>query len=126
MHESVISTYGYVRSHHVGGCTVLAFHGEIDIAAALEIQPRLDAATSLPRCRVVIDLSGVDFLDASGLRLLCRARLRVTEGAGLLVLAAPPPRVVWLLRLTRLDGCFTVLPTLDEALRRAAGPVTTP
>ncbi|MFD0418703.1 STAS domain-containing protein [Streptomyces sp. NPDC127108] len=126
MQDSITSAYGYARSHRVGSCTVVAFHGDIDIAAALDITPRLDAATCLPRCRVVLDLSAVEFLDASGLRLLCRARRRVAERGGVLVLAVPPPRVLWLLRITRLTGFFTVLPTLDAALHHATRPAVTP
>ncbi len=57
--------------------TVLEFHGEIDIAAAAQITPYLDRATTRPGARVVIDLSGVAFFDCSGLRLLYRARSRV-------------------------------------------------
>ena len=64
----------HLRVHEDRGHTVLEFHGEIDIAAAVEIIPHLDAATGRPGARLVIDLSDVEFFDCSGLRLIYRAR----------------------------------------------------
>ncbi len=45
------------------GHTVLEFHGEIDIVAALEITPYLDAVTGHPEPRIVIDLRPVEFFE---------------------------------------------------------------
>lgn len=72
----------HLRVHEERGHTVLEFRGEIDIAAAAEIEPHLDRATADPDVRVVIDLSLVEFLDCSGLRLLYRARSRVLDRDG--------------------------------------------
>ncbi|MCZ9338210.1 STAS domain-containing protein, partial [Streptomyces sp. TRM76130] len=70
----------HLRVHEDRGYAVLEFHGEIDLAVADEIAPVLDRATGDPGARVVLDLSGVEFFDCSGLRLLVRARQRVLDG----------------------------------------------
>ncbi|POX47136.1 anti-anti-sigma factor [Streptomyces sp. Ru71] len=100
------------------GHTVLEFHGEIDIASAAEIAPHLDRATSGPTPRVVIDLSGVEFFDCSGLRLLYRARRRVLERDGRIRLVCTHPLTLRMLRLTGLSRLLPPQPTREAALDR--------
>ncbi|MFI6055046.1 STAS domain-containing protein [Streptomyces violascens] len=115
MHQGIAPSFGHIRIRRTDGWTVVTFHGEIDIASALTIGPRLDALTALPRCRVVLDLNAVGFLDASGLGLLCRARRRIAGRSGRLLLVCDRPHILRLLRLTCLDGAFTVLASLADA-----------
>ncbi|MEY9997338.1 anti-sigma B factor antagonist [Streptomyces sp. V4I8] len=122
MHQHTTPAFGHIRIHRADCCTVIAFHGEIDIAAAAAITPRLDAATAIPRCRIVLDLGGVEFIDACGLGLLCRARLRVMAGGGRLVLVCDHPRTLLLLQITGMDSVFTVTASMAEALDQCAGP----
>ncbi|MVO84915.1 anti-sigma factor antagonist [Streptomyces sp. p1417] len=110
----------HLRAYRTRGHTVLEFHGEIDIAAAQEIQPRLDRATEAPEALVVIDLTPSTFFDCSGLRLLCRARRRVVERCGQLVVVCPHPGTLRLLRLIRLFDVFRPYPSLEAALADAA------
>lgn len=110
----------HMRAYRAQGHTVLEFHGEIDIAAALEITPHLDRATQPREALVVIDLTPTTFFDCSGLRLLCRARSRVAGHRGQLLLVCPDPRTLALLRIVRLCDVFRPYPTLDAALADAA------
>ncbi|GAA0910167.1 anti-sigma factor antagonist [Streptomyces thermoalcalitolerans] len=96
--------------------TVLEFHGEIDIAAAAEIAPYLDRATARPGARVVIDLSGVDFFDCSGLRLLYRVRSQVLSQNGELRLVCTHPLTLRILKVTGLARLLPPQPTLEAAL----------
>jgi anti-anti-sigma factor len=110
---------GHIHSQQVSGITVIEFHGEIDIAAAQQILPDLDAATAAPGRTAVIDLTPVEFFDAYGLRLLCHADRRVTERQGWLLLVCPHPMILRILRAGNLIGWFTPLTTLEEALALA-------
>lgn len=116
----------YLRVHQDRGHTVLEFRGEIDIASAAEIVPHLDAATGVPDARVVIDLTRVEFFDCSGLRLLYRARHRVTDRNGQLSLVCVHPLTLRMLRITGLARLLPPCPTLDAALEQpeaTPGPV---
>nr|BFD81125.1 anti-sigma factor antagonist [Streptomyces sp. Xyl84] len=106
-----------VRRHR--GYTVLELHGEIDIASALRILPRLDRVTARPGARVVIDLSGVEFFDCSGLRLLHRARIRVLGQGGELLLVCAHPLTLRVLAVTGLSRHLPPRPTLDAAVDAA-------
>lgn len=92
--------------------TVIALDGELDIASTPSLRERLhselaDVALADPGPRVVLDLSGVTFCDASGLALLVDARRRTGPG-GTVVLDGPRPQLLRLLRVTGLDRVFTV------------------
>ncbi|MFI6932181.1 anti-sigma factor antagonist [Streptomyces sp. NPDC050287] len=108
----------HVRVHQDRGHTVLEFHGEIDIAAAMEIIPYLDRVTGRPEARLVIDLSGVEFFDCSGLRLLYRARSRMLDNGGRLLLVCTHPLTLRVLRVTGLSRLLPPMPTLDAALEQ--------
>ncbi|MCF0087905.1 MULTISPECIES: anti-sigma factor antagonist [Streptomyces] len=100
-----LSRHLRVRTEH--GYTVLEFRGDIDIAAAVELTPLLDAVTQRPAPRIVIDLRQVDFFDCSGLRLLTRARSRVLDHGGRIHLVCTHPLT---LRVLRITGVAEVLP----------------
>ncbi|WKX06604.1 anti-sigma factor antagonist [Streptomyces sp. NL15-2K] len=108
----------HLRVHQDRGHTVLEFRGEIDIAAAVEIIPYLDRVTGRPDVRLVIDLSGVEFFDCSGLRLLHRARARVLDNGGRLLLVCTHPLTLRVLRVTGLSRLLPPMPTVDAALSR--------
>ncbi|MET7689342.1 anti-sigma factor antagonist [Streptomyces sp. NPDC005483] len=108
----------HLRVHEERGHTVLEFRGEIDIAATVELLPQLDRVTGQPGARLVIDLSGVEFFDCSGLRLLYRARSRVLDNNGRLLLVCTHPLTLRIFRVTGLARLLPPLPSLDAALSR--------
>jgi anti-anti-sigma factor len=77
--------------------------GELDISTA----PRLDDALMRVEADgpplLVIDLSGLDFMDSTGLRLLISADARAREAGRRLVLVQGNEMVQRVLRITRLD-----------------------
>jgi len=60
----------------------------------------------MPEARFTIDLSGVTFIDSSGLAMLVRIRRAATDAGMDLRLAGTPPRVRQLLEITGLDEPF--------------------
>ncbi|MGW3727811.1 anti-sigma factor antagonist [Streptomyces sp. NPDC000851] len=112
----------HLRVHQERGHTVLEFRGEIDMLSAAEILPHLDEVTARPAPRIVIDLNRVEFFDASGLRLLYRARSRVLAHDGQLHLVCTHPLALRVLRVTGLSRLLPPQPTLDAALPRPGTP----
>lgn len=111
----------HLRVHEDRGHAVLEFHGEIDLAVADEISPLLDRVTGDPGARVVLDLSGVEFFDCSGLRLLVRARQRVLDGGGELHLVCTHALTLRVLRVTGLARLLPPRRTVDEVVGRPSG-----
>jgi anti-sigma B factor antagonist len=65
--------------------------------------------------RVVIDLSGVEMIDAAGLGVLISLGLAAQASQCSVKLAAPGNLIRQLLELTKLTSVFEVHPTLDAA-----------
>lgn len=70
---------------------------------------------------LVLDLAGLEFIASVGLATLVRVLKRARARGGDLYLAAPAPEVGRILRITRLDGVFSVYATAEEAAGAAAG-----
>ena len=64
---------------------------------------------------VVIDLSGVAYIDSTRLGELLAARITIARAGGRLHLAGVPPRVLELLRLSGLDRVFDRFETVELA-----------
>ena len=70
-----------------GGVVCLAVSGELDLATAADLEDAVAAAAARPGVReVLIGLSGLRFLDASGIAALSRARTGAAR-SGVLVRA---------------------------------------
>jgi anti-sigma B factor antagonist len=76
----------------LGGAPGVAIHGELDIAAVPELEHALDVAILESTGAFVLDLSGVEFLDSTGLRLVLRWRgLLAREERSLAIVCPPGP-----------------------------------
>jgi anti-sigma B factor antagonist len=65
---------------------------------------------------IALDLSGVDFIDSSGLGAIVSS-LKLLGGEGDLVISGATPTVLSLFKLTRIDRVFTLVETEEDALR---------
>src|SRR5205814_9601006 len=90
--------------------------GEID----LHVSPRLarSLARMIAKCpeQVVVDLSGVTFIDSSGLAVLINAMEDIKEYGGKLTLAGITNNVRSIFETARLDQFFLIDPRNDELL----------
>ncbi|MBW8481758.1 STAS domain-containing protein [Actinomadura parmotrematis] len=99
-----------------GGHAVVTANGELDLYTAPRLQAALAALLRDQVDRIVVDLSGVEFCDSTGMNVLLAAMKRVKERGGVFELAAPRPAVRRILQVTGLDTVFSVtaaVPALD-------------
>lgn len=59
------------------GLTVLFMAGEVDVTATEQLEDALTTGCSLAGDRLVVDVSGLAFMDLAGLRILLRAHSRL-------------------------------------------------
>lgn len=97
---------------------VLRVVGEIHASTAPEFSERLNAAIAQGRTGVVLDLTGVEFIDSTGLSVLLNGLRRVTRVRGTMVLACANPTVLRLFEITKLDSTFEIVGDCDEAVAR--------
>ena len=80
-----------VHTRHEADAVVVALAGELDLPAAPLARDALARALHEPRQRLIIDLSGLTFIDSSGLHVLLQAERRCRNtGRGLIVRPGPP------------------------------------
>ncbi|MFE1959778.1 STAS domain-containing protein [Streptomyces sp. NPDC059479] len=106
------------RTRVVGRTVVVELHGEIDMLTAPGISDHLDSLTTAPEPDMVIDLQHVEFIDCSGLSVLCRTRRRIQERDGRLTLVVTNPYITRTLRFAGLMGAFDVVDSDPTAPRR--------
>lgn len=88
----------------------MAASGEVDLYTAPRLASELNSVLATDgAARIVVDLSGVEFCDSTGMNVLLSALKRAREQGGGLELAAPRPAVRKILQVTGLDTVFTVL-----------------
>jgi anti-sigma B factor antagonist len=110
-----------VVSAEKAGHTVLAISGEVDVHSAPGLRSRVGDLVDSGHRQLVLDLSGVEFLDSTGLSVLVVSQNRVREIGGVLTVVCSQERLLKLFRITGLDQVLTICPTVDKAL---ADPTT--
>ena len=88
------------------GTTVLELHGEFDLASAATFEAGL-ASAEAELAPLVIDLSGLHFIDSTGIGQLLAAHTRAEREGRELVFLKGPPAVENVLRLTGLNEILT-------------------
>jgi anti-anti-sigma factor len=105
------------------GCE-LAVSGRLDVHQAPDVRAALHAAIDGGTGDLVVDLSGVELVDATGLGVLVGAHRRAGRVGRRVVLRNVPERILRLLALTRLNRVLhveVVVPAGVPARLAAAG-----
>jgi anti-sigma B factor antagonist len=98
-----------------GTWSVFAVSGELDLATAPGLRERVREMTPGGPLKVALDLTGVGFVDSSGLGAIVACLKHVRELGGDLVLVAPDASpVAKLLSLTGLEPSIARVPSLDD------------
>jgi anti-sigma B factor antagonist len=91
------------------GAVYARLRGELDISTAPRLEESLQRAEADGPALLVLDLSTLDFMDSTGLRMLISADSRAREAGRRLVLIQGNEMVQRVLRLTRLDERFEIV-----------------
>ena len=102
---------------------VISVSGEIHVSTAPEFSRRLNEAIAGGKTAVVLDLTGVEFIDSTGLSVLLNGLRRVTRAGGRMALVCTNPTVMRLFEITRLDSTFDIATTREAALEHARAAV---
>jgi anti-sigma B factor antagonist len=96
------------------GYTICRPVGELDAFTVSQFRQSLAEMASSHR--LLIDMSGVPFVDSAGLGALIGGIRRVRELGGDVAVACNRPTLVRLLRTTGFDRIVTVAETVEEAV----------
>ena len=101
--------------HTSGTATIVAIEGKMNTVSAPETSDQLKGIILDGGARLVLDLSGVTFVDSMALSVLVSALKLARKEGGDLVLLRPAPPVRSLLEVTRLDCIFLIFEDEESA-----------
>jgi anti-sigma B factor antagonist len=95
--------------------TLVELVGEADVTNSDALREVLDAEVAKQPRTLIIDLSGLRFMDSSALHVILRANRAMDRLGGVVALASPRDPVAKMLRLTAADQLIPVFPTVSDA-----------
>jgi anti-sigma B factor antagonist len=91
---------------HLDGNALIALVGELDMATVPDLSSALKALVEDGPPELVLDLSGLSFIDSSGLAVLMKTQQRLREQGRTLSITSPRPNA---LRVFEISGLMEVL-----------------
>ena len=111
--ESLIADY-----EHSGQELKITLTGEIDHQSAKSVRLEIDRSIYFYRAKdVVIDLSGVSFMDSSGLGLILGRYAHVKEAGGVLKVLDPSSGAERVLRLAGAESIIPIIRSESKTVR---------
>jgi anti-sigma B factor antagonist len=96
----------------------IALEGEIDMHESPRVKEKLNPIIDRKPAQVFVDLSGVSYIDSSGLAIFIEALQRVHAYGGKLAIFGIRDNVRAIFEIARLDRVFNIYP--DKAAAAAA------
>jgi anti-sigma B factor antagonist len=109
---------GPVAVDAVDGWVVLSVRGEVDLALEPALVAAHDQVTAHDEPHLYVDLTGVDFLDSSGVAALACLQRHARERRGHFVISSAGPIVQRVLELTGLAAAADDPDVAPETVRR--------
>jgi anti-anti-sigma factor len=95
---------------HLDANAVIVLIGELDLDAVPELRKAFADPDIADRPEVVVDCSGLSFIDSSGLSVLLAEHKRLAQKGSRLVIRSPQPGPLRVLEITGLFEYFDVEP----------------
>lgn len=95
---------------------VVAITGDIDLETSPQLRDFLKPMSSKKTPLLLLDFSGVNYIDSSGLATLIEYFQAVQDFQGKLALASLSPRVKNVFEIVRLEQIFSLHPDVPSAL----------
>ena len=96
------------------GMVVLALTGELDISSAPRVEKELARLEAPGPQTLVFDLSRLEFMDSTGLRIVVSGDARARQRGGRFAVVRGPEPVQRIFRITRLDERLDMVDTLGD------------
>jgi len=98
------------------GITVLEVTGRLALGSESQrIETMIEDLAKKGSHKVVLYLTGVDYIDSAGIGMLALASGKFKEAGGSMAVVAPEGRVLQMLKLTQMSAILQVHPTLAAA-----------
>jgi anti-sigma B factor antagonist len=104
-----------LSTRQVDDLAIVSVSGEVDLETASQLGDHALVALRDVSPHVLLDLTGVTFMDSTGLKVLLSIQRRADLAGGSFAIAGASRSVRKILSVTGLDQTFTIHDTVDEA-----------
>jgi anti-sigma B factor antagonist len=111
---SVVVKFALSEPRREDEVTVIGIEGELDLASAPRLKEPLESALAESGRGVVLDMSGVTFMDSTAFRVLSEARRRHEHVP--LAICCHNENVLRIFKIAGFERSFTIHRTLEEAI----------
>jgi len=73
--------------------------------------------TIMQSVTIIIDLSGLEYMNSTGLGLLIKILTKARNAGGEVIISSVPETIKQLLMITKINSVFNVAQTLEDALQ---------
>lgn len=109
-----------IQKDQRGDSVVLTLTGEVDFYTSPRLKQELVNEANAGRTQQIVDVTGLDYLDNTGLGVLIAGVKRARERGGSLTVVCENIRILRIFHITGLDKIFRIERSVDAAL---ASPV---
>jgi anti-sigma B factor antagonist len=110
-----------VSVEHVDGVARCVIGGEVDMATTPQLRDELLGLVGEGHRHLVLDVSGVPFLDSTGLGVLMEVHRRLRDNDGAVALVGARPALIRLLTITNLSRALPVYRSVEDASAAVGG-----
>src|SRR2546423_979949 len=100
------------------GVAVIALSGEVDVYTSPRVKQEIVDLLNGGTTKLLVDLTGVEYLDSTGLGVLIGGLKRAREREGDLKLICDNPRILRIFEITGLTKIFEIYRSESEALEK--------
>lgn len=100
------------------GVAIIEIAGELDLYTAPRLKETLLAALEGGALKVLVDMTGVHFIDSSALGVLIGGVKRLKPKGGSMALVSVDENVNWIFQITGLNSVFDIFATREDALKK--------
>jgi anti-sigma B factor antagonist len=106
-----------IHETKTGEVLVVALQGHLDTVSSTPLEDRLRTLVEEGARQMVLDLSGVDYVNSSGLKAILVTAKQIETAGGKLVLCGLSPNVMMIFDMIGFSRILNILPGREEAVR---------
>lgn len=107
-----------VTRREIDDAVILEVDGDVDVRTSPAVREALLALASEKTARILVDLSGVPYIDSSGIATLVECLQRTRQFGGVFRIFGVNPRIKDVFTMAKLDRIFRICESEKEALSR--------
>lgn len=99
-----------------GKVKIVHLVGKLDVNLSVSIESELEGLVESGSVYLILELSGIEYLSSSGIRVFISIMRKIKDKNGKLVLACVPDIIKKILKTVELEDLFEVYDTVDDAV----------